>query len=175
MYVEDRTLLPVRVGVVSFPNNSWCCVRVVCASHSVLVYREGEKITLGSFLFRDDCYNLLLKLVKVSSPVSRLDGDSSAPPAALLVPASVDERTQEDAPPEPSESAHGTAIPRALAVASGPCDDKFETMVNAILPCTTAQVLNLIGSVLVCHVFCDRFESYPCLHSVCLSTARKLC
>lgn len=112
---------------------------------SVLICREGEKITLGSFLFRDDCYNLVLKLVKVSSPVSGLHGDSPASRTAALPSASLDERMPEDARPEPSESAPGTAIPRSLAVASGPLNDKFETMVDAVLPCTTAQVRNGIG------------------------------
>lgn len=123
------------------------CVRSVRLDH-VLVGRDGKKVTLGSFLFRDDCHSLLLRLVTVSSSISKMHG---APPAAATGAASRvssegnsvarDEQPAEEAPSEPSESTPGTAISRALAVASRPCDN-FETMVEAVLPCTTAQVLN---------------------------------
>lgn len=157
---------------------------------SVLVDREGEKVTLGSFLFRDDCYNLLLRLVKISSSISRLHGVIPASPTAAFSSASGisvagDERPPEDAPPEPSESAPGTAIPRALAVANRPCG-KFETMVEAVLPCTTAQVLNGIGgSMLVCHIIGGRFfvvsvssfsgDGVMRFTPHALSTARRFC
>lgn len=156
----------------------------VCAD-SVLIYREGEKITLGSFLFRDDCYNLLLKLVKVSNPVSGVHGDSPTSPTAALTSASLesiavagDERTPEDTRSEPSESAPGTATPRSLAVASGPLNEKFETMVDAVLPCTTAQVRNGIGGpalVVLCRIVGYRtwvlsvlsFKGDACRQRVC--------
>lgn len=115
--------------------------------------RDGEKVTLGSFLFRDDCHSLLLRLVTVSSSISRLHAVSPATAIGATSRASVegnfvgtDEQPAGDPPPEPSESAPGTEISRTLAVASGPCDN-FETMVEAVLPCTTAQVLNKRGSV----------------------------
>lgn len=124
-----------------------CCLRSLCLHH-VLVGRGGEKVTLGSFLFRDDCHSLLLRLVTVSSSISKIHGVSPAVATGAVSRASLegssvarDEQPAENAPPEPSESAPGTAISRALAVASRPCD-KFETMVEAVLPCTTAQVLD---------------------------------
>eukprot|EP00903_Cladosiphon_okamuranus_P013168 g12281.t1 len=43
-----------------------------------LIKRDGEKITLGSFLFRDDCHSLLLRLVTVSSSISKIHGASPA-------------------------------------------------------------------------------------------------
>lgn len=113
----------------------------------MLVGRDGGKVTLGSFLFRDDCHSLLLRLVTVSSSISRIHGMSPAAATGAVSPASLgdrfvarDERPARNAPPEPSESAPGTAISRALAVATRPCDS-FETMVEAVLPCTTAQVI----------------------------------
>ena len=63
-----------------------------------------------------------------------------------------DYRPQEEAPPEPSETAPGTAISCALPAASSPRDDKFETMVEAVLPCTTAQVCHALA---VCTVLLD--------------------
>lgn len=113
----------------------------------IFVSRDGENVTLGSFLFRDDCYTLLLRLVTVSSSISEIRGAPRASANSTISPAFAedgsvanDNRQQEVAPPEPSETAPGTAISRALPVASRPCDDKFETMVEAVLPCTTAQV-----------------------------------
>lgn len=112
------------------------------------VGRDGEKVTLGSFLFRDDCHFLLLRLVMVSSSISRIRGVSPTAATGATSPASVegnfvarDEQPAGNELPEPSESAPSTAISRALTVASRPCDN-FESMVEAVLPCTTAQVLN---------------------------------
>lgn len=123
-----------------------CRVRLV-RFDDLLVGRDGENVTLGSFLFRDDCYTLLLRLVTVSSSISEIHGVPRAPGNSKISPAfseggsvANDYRPQEEVPPEPSETAPGTAISRALPVASRPCDDKFETMVEAFLPCTTAQV-----------------------------------
>lgn len=109
---------------------------------SVLVSRGGEKVTLGSFLFRDDCHALLLRLVKISGSISLMHGVSpGTPTGALPLEGSSDEPPEDlPEPPEPSETAPGTAISRALAVAGRPGDSKFETMVEAVLPCTTAQV-----------------------------------
>lgn len=42
-------------------------------------HRDGKKIIFGSFLFRDDCYTLLTRLVNVSSSMSRSGGDSPSP------------------------------------------------------------------------------------------------
>lgn len=115
----------------------------------MLVDRDGEKVTLGSFLFRDDCHSLLLRLVTVSSSIFKIHGASPAAATGAMSRASLegnfvdrDEPPAEGALPEPSESAPGTAISNALAVESRPCDN-FETMVEAVLPCTTAQVLFL--------------------------------
>lgn len=102
--------------------------------------RGGEKVTLGSFLFRDDCHTLLLRLVKVSGSISLMHGESPATPTGALPLEDSSDELPQDAPPEPSETAPGTAISRALAVADRPGDSKFETMVDAVLPCTTAQV-----------------------------------
>lgn len=124
-----------------------CCLRSLRLDHA-LVGRDGEKVTLGSFLFRDDCHALLLRLVTVSSSISKIHGASPAAATGAISRASLegnfvasDEQPVGDARPEPSESAPGTAISRVLAVASQPCDN-FETMVEAVLPCTTAQVSN---------------------------------
>lgn len=113
---------------------------------------DGEKITLGSFLFRDDCYTLLTRLVNVSSSISRLNGGSPPPLVGELWPASPsrsrssrsfdvdDEPRDEDAPPEPSESSPGVAIPGALTASNHPGSGTFETMVDVVFPCTVAQV-----------------------------------
>lgn len=114
-----------------------------------LLGRDADKITLGSFLFRDDCCTLLTRLVNVSSSISRLNGGLPDASTGALSPAAEDngasvvvdaEPRPRDAPPEPSESSPGVAIPRALSSASYPGDGKFETMLETVLPGTTAQV-----------------------------------
>ncbi|CAM9408655.1 unnamed protein product [Scytosiphon promiscuus] len=108
--------------------------------------RDGESITLGSFLFRDDCYTLILRLVMVSSSISKLNGVSSVSPSGAPHSSSWgqdsvpdDEGPEQEASPEPSESAPEVSSPRDLTAADPPGDAKFEKMVDAELPCTTAQ------------------------------------
>ena len=136
--------------------------------------RDGEKIIFGSFLFRDDCYTLLQRLVQVSTSISRLSGvpslaSSIGPPSPSSVRGGdfttggdflpsgktfiaggdyVDNADDEggvypdDAfPEEPSERAPGVSIPRPLATPLNPDRGlKLETILEAVLPCTTAQV-----------------------------------
>lgn len=129
------------------PPLAFCGMAAVVAT-PLLCQSDGEKVTLGSFLFRDDCYTLLTRLVNVSSSISRLNGFSPSPLTGELWRASPDrgsfdvddEPQHEDTPPEPPESSPGVAIPGALAASSRPSNGNFETMVDVVLPCTVAQV-----------------------------------
>lgn len=120
--------------------------------------RNEEKILLGSFLFRDDCYTLLTRLVNVSSSISRLNGavPASAEGATISLrttevasTAEGDEHQHqhEDAPMEPSENGPDVAIDVALSPAtnlSEGSEGNFETMVDETLPCTAAQVIRCL-------------------------------
>ncbi|CAM9785903.1 unnamed protein product, partial [Ectocarpus sp. 8 AP-2014] len=55
-------------GVVGVEKTS--TLRFVPNALTLVKSRGGEKVTLGSFLFRDDCHALLLRLVKVSGSIS---------------------------------------------------------------------------------------------------------
>lgn len=145
--VQKSCVFPIELAVVFV----YLCISLLCFATLLLFWcgRDGENINLGSFLFRDDCYNLLTKLVNVSSSISRLNGEPAlstgipSPSSAGGSSFALDhEPSRPDTPPEPLESAPGVAITRPLVSASHPCDVAFETMLDAVLPCTTAQVIH---------------------------------